>query len=82
MKKYLDHIMQKEPHHRRQHAMQIAGVITAMVFGVWITTLGLRLGGTPNVAQDDSNQTSLSAATAASEATGQNQLYVASTTGF
>ncbi|HEV7449633.1 MAG TPA: hypothetical protein VGP13_03810 [Candidatus Paceibacterota bacterium] len=83
MKKYVDHIIAKEPHERRRHAMQLAGILTAMVFVVWITTLGLRIGGGDNtVAQDDSNQTSLSAAAAQSINGGQNTLYVASTTQF
>ncbi|HEY4501832.1 MAG TPA: hypothetical protein VJJ20_02100 [Candidatus Paceibacterota bacterium] len=81
MKKYFDHIKTKEPHHRRQHAMQIAGVITAMVFAVWITTLGLRLGSSAQVAGDDANQTSLSAA-AVNAYGGPNQLIVAPTNGF
>jgi len=81
MKQYLDHIKSKEPHERRQHAMQIAGVVTAAVFAVWITTLGFRLGGDSNVAQDET-QTSLSASAAASVYTGPNQLMVAPTSGF
>lgn len=83
MKKYFDHINSKEPHERRQHAMQIAGVVTAMVFAVWITTLGFRLtSGNAQVAQDDSSQTSLTAAAVQNGYSGPNQLYVASTTGF
>ncbi len=80
MKKYYDNVMQKEPHHRRQHAMQIAGVVTAAVFAVWITTLGLRLGGgQTQVAQDAAGQTSLSASAAQATYNGQNQLMVAPT---
>jgi hypothetical protein len=83
MKKYFDHINSKEPHERRQHAMRIAGVFTAMVFMVWITTLGFRLtGGQDQVAQDDSNQTSLTAAAVQNGYSGPNQLYVATTTDF
>jgi hypothetical protein len=83
MKKYFDHIQSKEPHERRQHAMQIAGVVTAMVFAVWITTLGFRLSsGNDQVAADGSNQTSLTAAAVQNGYSGPNQLYVASTTGF
>ncbi len=72
--------MNKEPHERRQHAMQIAGIVTAAVFAVWITTLGLRLGGTIRVAEDSSNQTSLSASAVQSGYNGQNQLMVVPTT--
>lgn len=82
MKKYFDHIKTKEPHDRRQHAMQIAGVVTAMVFAVWITTLGFRLTtGNAQLAGDDANQTSLTAAAVQNGYSGPNQLYVAPTTG-
>lgn len=83
MKKYFDHIKTKEPHERRQHAMQIAGVVTAMVFAVWITTLGFRLssGGDAQLAEGGENQTSLTAAAVQNGYSGPNQLYVASTTG-
>ena len=81
MKKYFDHIGSKEPHERRQHAMRISGVITAMVFAVWITTLGLRLGsGGDQLAQDDLNQATLTAAAVENGYTDPNQLYVANTT--
>lgn len=81
MKKYFDHINNKEPHERRQHAMRISGVVTAMVFAVWITTLGLRLGsGGDQLAQDGFDQTALTAAAVESGYSGPNQLYVATTT--
>jgi hypothetical protein len=83
VKKYFDHINAKEPHERRQHAMRIASVVTAMVFAVWITTLGFRLGGGgAQVAQDGFEQAPLTAAAVQSGYSGPNQLYVASTTGF
>ncbi|MDB5225083.1 MAG: hypothetical protein JWL87_35 [Candidatus Adlerbacteria bacterium] len=83
MKKYLDHIKTKEPHERRQHAMQIAGVVTAGVFAIWITTLGFRLSSDETqLAQDDTNQTSLTAAAAQSGYNGPNQLIPAPTSGF
>ncbi len=82
MKKYFDHINSKEPHERRQHAMRIASVVTAMVFAVWITTLGFRLGGGgAQVAQDGLGEP-LTASVVQSGYSGPNQLYVASTTGF
>ena len=81
MKKYFDHIKTKEPHHRRQHAMQIAGAVTAAVFLVWITTLGLRLGNSSNVAQEDGDQT-LTAAASQAGYDGPNQLIVAPTSGY
>lgn len=52
MKKYFKHIQNKPPHERRQHAVQIASIFTALVFVVWITTLGVRLAGPGTVAQD------------------------------
>lgn len=82
MKQYFDHIKSKEPHERRQHAMRIAGAVTAAVFVVWLTTLSLRLAGGTQVAQDDSAQTDLTAAVSQGTYTGPNTLYVASTTGF
>lgn len=50
LKRYLNHIRSKPSHHRRQHAVQIAGILTALAFVVWITTLPLRFGGTGQVA--------------------------------
>lgn len=83
MKKYFDHIQSKEPHERRAHAMQIAGVVTAMVFAVWITTLGYRLtAGNAQLAGEEDNQTALTAAAVQAGYSGPNTLYVASTTGF
>jgi hypothetical protein len=82
MKQYLDHIKSKEPHERRQHAMQLAGAVTAAVFLVWITTLGMRLGSDTHVAGQGDAQTSLSASAAQSVYTGPNQLMVAPTSGF
>jgi hypothetical protein len=45
IKRYMEHMQTKHPHHRRQHALQVAGVFTALAFVVWITTLGMRFGG-------------------------------------
>ena len=70
MKRYFDHIQSKEPHERRRHALQIAGVVTGLFFIAWITTLGLRLP------QAGPSQEELSAAAA------QSQLEVAQTSVF
>jgi hypothetical protein len=51
MRRYIEHVKAKEPHHRRQHAVQVAGLLTAVAFVVWITTLPLRFGGSGTVAQ-------------------------------
>jgi hypothetical protein len=74
MRRYIEHIKAKEPHHRRQHAVQVAGVLTAVAFVVWITTLPLRFGGTGAVAQTggenaDTQQTQLAGAGAADTST-------------
>jgi hypothetical protein len=45
MKRYFDHMKTKTPHQRRGHAAQVAGLFTALAFVVWITTLGVRFGG-------------------------------------
>ncbi len=50
IKRYLNHVRSKQPHHRRQHAAQVAGVLTIVAFVIWITTLPLRFGGTGQVA--------------------------------
>ena len=42
MKKYLEHIKSKPPHERRQHAMQLSAGVMALVFVVWVSTIGLR----------------------------------------
>ena len=43
IRRYLNHMQEKTAHERRQHAVQIASVITALVFVGWLGTLGLRL---------------------------------------
>ncbi len=73
MRRYIEHIKDtREPHERRQHALQVAGVVTAAVFVVWMGTLGVRFA-TPTIANEDGTQTvdpdsSLTAAAAASKA--------------
>lgn len=42
----------REPHERRRHALHVAVAVTAFVFVGWVSTLGMRLGGEPVVAQD------------------------------
>jgi hypothetical protein len=57
MKRYLEHIKSKPPHERRQHAAQISAGIVAVVFVVWISTIGLRFASTPSqTAGGDNNQ--------------------------
>lgn len=41
---YVEHVKSKPPHHRRQHAAQVAGLLTALAVFMWLATLGLRFG--------------------------------------
>lgn len=79
MKNYIEHIKNKPPHERRQHAMQMSGIITAVLLLVWITTLGVRFASTPpqTASTDDPSQLAAVAESAA-EANGQATLIVAS----
>ncbi len=87
MKNYIEHIKNtRTPHERRTHALQIAGVLTAAVFVVWLGTLSLRLGlNNDTVAAEESNQTtlpgqsSLSASAAAATQNNQAHLEVSTT---
>lgn len=75
MKRYINHIKEtREPHERRQHALQISGVAIAAVFVVWMGTLGVRFAAPLTVATSDGVEvvnpeadTSLQAAAAASK---------------
>jgi len=53
MKNYLAHIKSKSPHDRRQHAAQLSAGIVAVVFVVWISTIGLRFASTPSQTADN-----------------------------
>ena len=78
MKRYLDHIKNtRTTHQRRQHALQIASVVTAALFVVWIGTLGVRLAWQDAIAE--SPDTSLTAAAAASTQNKGAQLEVSTT---
>ncbi len=45
---------ERTPHERRQISMQVAGVITAILFVGWIGTLGVRLAGQSQPSNDSS----------------------------
>jgi hypothetical protein len=78
MKNYIKHLKEtRTTHQRRQHALQIAGVVTAALFVVWIGTLGTRLASQDVAAQ--SPDTSLTAAAAASTQNKGAQLEVSTT---
>ncbi len=78
MRRYLEHIKNtRTTHQRRQHALQVAGVVTAALFVVWIGTLGMRLATLDAIAE--SPDTSLTAAAAASTQNKGAQLEVSTT---
>lgn len=63
MRRYIEHIKEtREPHQRRQHAVQVAGLLTGAMFAVWLGTLGYRL--TAQTELTTSPETSLTASAA------------------
>ena len=81
MKRYIEHIKKTHTtHERRQHAMRVAGTLTAALFAVWLGTLGMRLASQSEVAQ--SPEQSLTAAAAASTQNKGAQLQVSTTSVF
>jgi hypothetical protein len=89
MAPYFDHMHQKSTHERRTHAMRVAGVVTALIFAGWITTIGLRTNSSdqPQVAQDNSSAAQTAAAITSQAdqqqavgGTGTAQLVVATST--
>ena len=57
MRKYIQHIQDTHtPHERRQVAMRISAIVTALLFIAWLATLGVRLGGSvPAVVESGAN---------------------------
>ncbi len=57
MKKYI-HYMRTErtPHQRRQAALQIATITTAVIFVGWVATLGVRVATSPIAADENTTQ--------------------------
>jgi len=57
MRKYIQHVQDTHtPHERRQVAMQIAAIVTGLLFVAWLATLGVRLGSSiPSVAEESTN---------------------------
>ena len=80
MKNYFTHMSTKSAHERRTHAMQVAGIVTALVFVVWISTLGIRFASTTPPQTADSDTASQLANVASAESNGQATLIVATTT--
>ncbi len=65
MRRYLEHMHNKDPHERRAHALKVASAVTGLVFMVWIATLGVRLAVPEDtVAQDSSTNSGQAAAVA------------------
>jgi hypothetical protein len=81
MQRYFDHMEQKTPHERRAHATRVAGVITALVFVGWVSTLSLRAGGGQSAVANGGDTSSQTAAAVDTASYQGNQLIVASTTG-
>jgi hypothetical protein len=85
--KYAQHMQNKSTHERRQHALKVAGIVTAVLFVGWLATLGMRLsmgtGGTVANSSDTSSDNSSQLANVVEGAsyTSVNSLQVASTTG-
>jgi hypothetical protein len=83
MKPYFDHMETKTTHERRQHAMQVAGILTAVVFVGWVASLGLSFTGSVTPGGDSSQTAAVSQAplsgTAPYQSTG-NQLVVSTST--
>lgn len=47
---------ERTPHQRRQAALQIASIVTAVLFVGWIATLGVRLATTDKLADENTTQ--------------------------
>ena len=57
MKNYIEQLRsEKSPHERRSVATRVAGVLTALLFVFWVTTLGVRLAAhNTNLAEQQAN---------------------------
>jgi len=85
MSPYFEHMHSKPTHERRQHAMKVAGIVTALVFVGWVTTFSLQMGsgsaGSATVAGTDAASQTAAAAQSSGFQTG-NQLIVSTTTSY
>jgi len=82
MKRYIEHLKNtRTTHQRRQHAVQVAGALTAALFAVWLGTLGVRLSSPSDVAQTADNTQTASVAAAVQNNSGP-QLQVSTTSVF
>ena len=81
MAPYFDHMHTKSTHERRMHAMRVAGVVTALVFAGWITSisLGATTNGTGSTVAGSDNSSQTASAINSQGGLG-NQLVVATST--
>ncbi len=83
MRKYIEHIKNtRTTHQRRQHAVQVAGALTAALFAVWLGTLGVRLASPSDVAQTTDYAGAQTASVAAAVNNDESQLQVSTTSVF
>ena len=83
MKRYIEHIKNtRTTHQRRQHAVQVAGALTAALFAVWLGTLGVRLSSPSDVAQTANDTTQTASVAAAVQNNSGPQLQVSTTSVF
>lgn len=82
MNRYFDHMHTRSPHERRQHALRVAGVFTALIFAGWVTTFGLSNMGDNSQIVQSSDGAQNAAAVVASSPYAQNQLVVATTSDY
>lgn len=58
MRRYIEHIQHTHtPHERRQHAMRVASVITALLFIAWLAALGVRIAYRGPIVNDQDHNT-------------------------
>ena len=83
MKRYIEHIKNtRTTHQRRQHAVQVSGVLTAALFAVWLGTLGVRLTSPSDVAQTTDDIGAQTASVVSAVQSGEAQLQVSTTSVF
>lgn len=83
MNRYLEHMHTRSPHERRQHALRVAGVLTALIFAGWVTTFGLQsAGGVGSQVAGSGQGVQSAAAVVANSPYAQNQLIVATSSDY
>jgi hypothetical protein len=79
MRKYLEHLQNKSPHERRQHAMQLSMGIVALLAVAWLALLPLRFMGD---FQTQGTESSTQVASVVSATQGDATLMVATSTSY